>query len=485
MGTPSGLARAAGAACAVWVVTGSTGAAAQVGALASTAPTFAGCGDGQGPPPPGEADCVAREDSEPPDFSWAPRAVLAVPRLAFRTTTEVLMLGARIEDDYQISRHVEDFFFNDARTFGVYPAFAYGTGIGAGVGMALVHKDLAGHREGLRLRAAYASPYRQLYDAKVHSGRLWSPLRPSLLVGYRRDDSKRFYGLGNADTADVSELMQPLPLDAQQAGPAVHTQFRVEQVHANAGIDLALGGNFSTGLLHMWRIRRISSGSPDEFDAPWSDEVFAPESLVGFERELVDAYSELALTWDTRRAVRADMPRALPGAGWRARVWTGVQTGVSDRQLTFGRAGFDVQPFIDLYRGNRILHLRLRGASALGPIDRIPFVDMPSLGGSQLLRGYNTDRYRGRVTLLASAEYRYPVQESIAAYVFTDAGQAWPGFEDMTVQSLADVRVGFGAGVQIYSTRTALLRAQVATSIDGGVFVHLKVNTSDDFGGSY
>jgi hypothetical protein len=479
-----GLAHAAKVvAGAVWIVTGAAGVSAQTGALAATAPTFSGCTEGDGPPPPDQADCVAQKEAEPPDFSWAPRAVLAVPRLAFRTTTELLMLGARLEDDHQVRRNAEQFFWNDERTFGVYPIVLYGTGVGGAVGVQLVHKDLAGHGEGLQLRAGYGSPYRMLYDAEIDSGARFGRVRPALLIGYLRNDGQRFYGLGNADEQSASEVA--LPLDAQVPGPAVYTRYRVEQARANAAAEVELSRGLRTRALHSWRIRQVSTGSEGDFDAPWVTEVFDPDTLVGYGPALVDAYSELSLIVDTRTALRADVPRVLPGGGFRGQLWTGLQAGVVEPHPTFGRAGFDVQHFIDVYRGNRILRLRLRGASALGPVEQIPFLDVPSLGGSQLLRGYDTNRFRGRVTLLASAEYRYPIQESFAAYVFSDAGQVWPGWEDVAFGSLRDVRVGFGAGLQVYSSRLALFRGQLATSIDGGVFLHLKVNTSDDLASTH
>jgi outer membrane protein assembly factor BamA len=479
-----GLAHAAKvAAGAVWIATGAAGVSAQTGALAATAPTFAGCSEGDGPPPPDQADCVARQEPPPPDFSWAPRAVFAVPRLAFRTATELLMIGPRLEDDHHVSRHADELFWNDERTFGVYPMLYYGTGIGGNVGLQLVHKDLAGHGEGLRLRAAYGAPYRQLYDAQVDSGARFGPVRSTLLVGYLRNDAERFYGLGNADEQSPSEVA--LPLDAQTAGPAVYTKYRVEQVRTNAAAEVPLARALTTRALHSWRIRQVSTGPSEDFDTQWVSEVFDPDTLVGWGPALVDAYSELSLILDTREALRADVPRELPGGGFRGQVWTGLQAGVVEPHPTFGRAGFDAQQFIDVFRGNRILRLRLRGATALGPVEQIPFLDVPSLGGSQLLRGYDTNRFRGRVTALLSAEYRYPIQESLAAYVFSDAGQVWPGWEDVSLASLRDVRVGFGAGLQVYSSRLALFRGQIASSIDGGVFLHLKVNTSDDFASTH
>jgi outer membrane protein assembly factor BamA len=109
----------------------------------------------------------------------------------------------------------------------------------------------------------------------------------------------------------------------------------------------------------------------------------------------------------------------------------------------------------------------------LGSLAHVPFVDLPSLGGVELLRGYPVGRFRGRVTLLASAEYRYPIQPSIAAHVFVDAGRAYAEWSDLSWRSLTALRVGFGAGLQVYTQEATRFIADIATSIDGGIQLNL------------
>jgi outer membrane protein assembly factor BamA len=144
-----------------------------------------------------------------------------------------------------------------------------------------------------------------------------------------------------------------------------------------------------------------------------------------------------------------------------------------------------VQPLIDLYHGDRVLRLRVRTAWVVGSLERIPFLDLPQLGGASLLRGYGGGRFRGRGTVLASAEYRYPVQQNIAGYLFVDAGRAYVELAQLGASSLRGARVGFGGGLYAFTTGALLLRAQLASSIDGGLFLALRLDTSDGLGDTY
>jgi hypothetical protein len=72
-----------------------------------------------------------------------------------------------------------------------------------------------------------------------------------------------------------------------------------------------------------------------------------------------------------------------------------------------------------------------------------------------------------------SAEYGINIERNIAGYFFVDAGRPWRSWSDL---SIADPRVGFGAGLQLHSQETFYARAQIATSIDGGVFLNLSFN---------
>ena len=47
------------------------------------------------------------------------------------------------------------------------------------------------------------------------------------------------------------------------------------------------------------------------------------------------------------------------------------------------------------------------------------------LGGSNNLRGYEDDQFKGEKMYAATLEYRIPVAKKVEAVLFTDVGSAW------------------------------------------------------------
>src|SRR5690606_2331976 len=124
--------------------------------------------------------------------------------------------------------------------------------------------------------------------------------------------------------------------------------------------------------------------------------------------------------------------------------------------------------FIDLYRGSRVLALRVLVETVTG--GPVSFLDLPRLGGGELLRGYPVGRFRDRAFGLVSAEYTWDLGNFLAAYAFVDAGRTWSSLDAATVDGM---RLGFGGGVQAHTMYSYLGRAQLAASRDGDVFVEL------------
>ncbi len=110
-----------------------------------------------------------------------------------------------------------------------------------------------------------------------------------------------------------------------------------------------------------------------------------------------------------------------------------------------------------------------------GELDDVAFSDLPRLGGPLLLRGYDQDRFRDRISTLATAEYQWHLQNTIYGYLFVDGGRV---FESWSALELDGVRVGYGGGIQFTTKSIFVARAQLATSIDGGLFFSLSFDPS-------
>jgi outer membrane protein assembly factor BamA len=135
------------------------------------------------------------------------------------------------------------------------------------------------------------------------------------------------------------------------------------------------------------------------------------------------------------------------------------------------RYGVDALRYINLYRGDRVLLLRAYAEAVTGPLDEIPFTDLPRLGGPLMLRGYHRDRFRDRIALLGTGEYAFPIGELMSGFLFLDAGRVERAWDDLSGDR---IRYGFGGGIQLQSVDAFIMRFQVAGSADEpGVFIKL------------
>ena len=77
------------------------------------------------------------------------------------------------------------------------------------------------------------------------------------------------------------------------------------------------------------------------------------------------------------------------------------------------------------YKGlgnGHILALRLMGGYIDGDV---AYGNLFDLGGSNTLRGYEDDQFKGKKMYAATLEYRFPIAKKVQGVLFTDAGSAW------------------------------------------------------------
>ena len=429
--------------------------------------------------------CVAQEDDSTSEkLLWVPRGVLRVPRLAVDASMRLVVLAARAEEKYDVIEAVDDLLFNDARTFGIVPSAFYETGFKPSIGARVIHRDLFGQREGLKLRALYADVDQQVYTLDLSSGRRFDGLGLHAGAAYERYDSLRFYGLGTAEQVDRVRGLGAI--SAFEREIATSARYASEEGRGAVGVSGQLSERLQLGATAQLRRRELSTGDPRpedrSFDAtPWVDEVFTASSLTGLDDAALDGYGELLLSWDGREPARSNLPLDLAATGPRFATWLGYQSTFDGDSGSFARVGADARHYIDLARGDRVLMLRVRTSWAIGRLRSIPFPDLPSLGGSKLLRGYTSGRFHDRGSLLATVEYRYPVQDNISSYLFIEAGRVLDDWRDISLSGAQRARVSWGAGLYLFSGSGMLLRAQLASSIDGGLFFQFLLDADDAY----
>jgi hypothetical protein len=402
---------------------------------------------------------------------WVPRVILFVPRHAIDIAVHPIRLGLMVWEKHQVPRRAADIFFTRDRKFGIWPVLFVETGFGANAGARLVHRDMAGKGENVFVRASYGGLYRQRYEARMGTGsRLGDDVQLSVRGSFQIVPRARFYGLGNADEGSART---DAPMDPIDPTRAVDSRYRRDEAFGEIAADFALTRSLSFRLSEEIRWRRFLDAATDDDDAQLQA-VYDTRRLAGWRTGQLTSYTEGSLTVSNTRVTQPHIHPAVPSKGWLARGFVGAGIGTRGDPTRFVRYGADVQRFIDLHRGDRVLRLRGLADVVDGPLDRVVFVDMPSLGGPTLLRGYVRDRFRGRIAGLASVEYLWPIEDHVTGYLFTDVGRVW---NELPLDG-GPPRVGFGGGLIAHTSRAFVARLQVASSIDGGFYMQLKFSPS-------
>jgi hypothetical protein len=446
-------------------------------------------------PAPGAQRGVVAGMAEPSAWWWLPRGVLLVPRYALEIVFAPLRGLAYAYDRYNLAERFRLVFFNDAQTFGVYPVALFETGFGLNAGARLIHKDLFGHGERLRLRAGAGGRFQQLYRLELESGRALGEARLlHAAAEYEVRPRDRFFGIGNAEERTLEDLgigepapdadpQLPLPglgdgIDPLVDDTAIETRFRQSNLRLELGYEQALREHLSLRSTAVYRRREF--GPPDaDGDASWAaiGQVYRTDRLVGFGQgsSLSNVYAELELTLDTRRSTRREVWQ--PGAGYRLELFVGYTHGVGDDPSDYLRYGADASYLVPIYRGDRTLVVRAFFEAVSAERDEIPFTDLPRLGGPILLRGFDRDRFRDTLAAMVSAEYQYPVARNVLAFAFTDIGRVYQGWSDV---ALDELRYTYGFGLQSHSQTSPQLRIHVAASTDGDVVFALSFDPAHE-----
>ena len=172
----------------------------------------------------------------------------------------------------------------------------------------------------------------------------------------------------------------------------------------------------------------------------------------------------------TRTAVRLDrLPLAGAARGGRYQVTFSSYDDREFDQFAFRRTRIDLQQFVPLLHGHRVLAFRVLAVlTDTSEGQAVPFYLMPTYGGLNVGRGYPTFRFRDRNMLALQAEYRYQVSPLISGAVFADAGQVAPSLHAI---GWSRFKTTYGAGVRFGAGGSAALRFDLAFGGDGLTFI--------------
>jgi outer membrane protein assembly factor BamA len=113
-------------------------------------------------------------------------------------------------------------------------------------------------------------------------------------------------------------------------------------------------------------------------------------------------------------------------------------------RYTFNRVDADLNQFVGLFAGRRVLATRLfASTSDTTAATVMPFYLMPTLGGNDSLRGFREYRFRGPHAILAQAEYRFEIWSGLDGALFYDTGKVADRRNDLNFRNL-ERDYGFG-----------------------------------------
>jgi hypothetical protein len=371
---------------------------------------------GSSPIPGDESGRIDAKNITDSGLRRALRGALFVPKLGVDLALSPIRLGVWAYDRYHLDALYYRAFFNDARTIGLVPTLAFDSGFGITVGGRFEAALRSGERLGDRLAIELDGQYE---------------LRPQ----------DPFYGIGNHGDSGSPAA----PIDPAIDPTAVETRYRERLARVAAVIDLRVIDGFHLRGASELSERRFS---PSDVGVAIGT-VYDPTTLVGYDG-VRSVYSELELRYDGRRNANEYEPQPFHSMGSLAAVFGG-RIHRLDHARDYWRYGADLQHFIRLTEGPRVLAFRLHGEAVSGTLADVPFTELPQLGGLDDLRGYATDRFRDRIAAFGSIDYAWDLSSWLSARVFVDAGRVFGSLDDLGVDH---VRVGYGIALEGHTSHT-------------------------------
>ena len=222
-----------------------------------------------------------------------------------------------------------------------------------------------------------------------------------------------------------------------------------------------------TGFLY----RSMTVGGSAMFQATKRISVGTSIDAIGFETEPVGNYfaqdpispnyrkTSVFAAYDSRTAPQYSRRGGLYRVEWSD--YRQTNTG----SHSFSRMDAEVQQFVPLLRENWVLAFRaLASTTDADSGSDVPYFMMPELGGSHMLRGYSSWRFRDRNRMLMTAEYRWTAGPFVDMALFFDAGKVAARRADLNFDKL---NTSHGIGMSFHTANSTIMRVEFARSREG------------------
>jgi len=314
------------------------------------------------------------------------------------------------------------------------------TGSGFALGTQFRKSDIAGGALNFQTSAQVSFAGYQKYQLGLRAPALVNR-RLSLAFNFTQNNfpQEDFFGLGSDSATDN------------------RTSYRLETTEYSGTIGfrpiqkLELGGRgaiFNTNVGH---------GTDRRF--PSTEEVFEPNTTPGLDRQPHYQYGGGFAKYDSR-----DHP-GNPRSGGLYEIEGGYY---HDRDLglySFRRWRMEVQHYLPFFNERRVIAFRGKLESTSADSTRqVPFFLMPTVGGSEDLRGYREFRFRDKNAVVFNLEYRWEAFSGLDMALFGDAGNVFKDVDDIRLSKL---KTSYGFGFRFNTEQSVFWRIDFGFSQEG------------------
>lgn len=233
--------------------------------------------------------------------------------------------------------------------------------------------------------------------------------------------------------------------------------FRLEDTDYSASLavrplrKLAIGTR--AGILNT----NTAPGTDTRF--PSIERLFNATTAPGLDRQPDYRYAGAFIQYDRR-----DEPLNPRSGG----LYRAEGTYYDDRDTgdySFRRWGMELQQYFPFFNQRRVVAFRSRlELTDTNPGQDVPFFLLPTLGGSEDLRGFSEFRFRDKNSLLFNLEYRWEAFSGLDLALFGDAGKV---FSDAGSIDLDQLKTSYGFGFRFNTHKSVFWRIDIGFGQEG------------------
>jgi outer membrane protein assembly factor BamA len=192
---------------------------------------------------------------------------------------------------------------------------------------------------------------------------------------------------------------------------------------------------------------------------PSIERLFGATSVPALDRQPDYGYAGAFIQYDRR-----DEP-LNPRSGGLYRAEGGYYDDRDTQSYSFRRWEMELQQYFPFFNERRVVAFRSRLAlTDTNAGQDVPFFLLPTLGGSDDLRGFSEYRFRDKNSLLFNLEYRWEAFSGLDLALFGDAGNV---FKDAGDIDLNELKTAYGFGFRFNTHKSVFWRIDVGFGQEG------------------